>query len=583
MIRMEFDLVISGAGPAGLAAAIRAGQLGLRCAVLERKAEGCYKVCGDGLTVHAVSALGRLGISRDDLLQAGGHEISSSIHYRPNGSLRLSHKPGEMYTLSRPQLLSLLGEKARSCGVSFFYGFQEAVQTGGGSVSAGEIHGRGLINATGSDRHLRQSLPFGLSGLIQAESRAVSEAETCFIHCLGEKYGYCWLFPLGNHRWNIGIWQTENIRLIRKNFDLFFSGWFRDRFSDYRWLVPLRGAFLGTGRTSVPSEEHVMFCGDAAGACSIRNGEGVSSALDSGMLAAEMLASRLSLCSRETAAEVSLIQKACPERIDALIPVYSGISMAKKYRIRTAAGDFYVRCDAYTRPEKIRILKNLISIPRIILPDWFASDSGHHITVSGYTWVEGQKLDEVTDSRVIVRAASGVALLLRQLHAVDVSHYARLAFDYEADYHENCRYLTSFQAEFPHFAEICRFVEGNLNLTRTRPVALTHQDVRMPNILIDRAGEACLIDASGASISDPWSDFSRIAVMNGPETDASFSECLIRSYFDDCIPPDFERVIALHCCFILFKYACEKHRRKKAVVHLQAERVYQYLLCHSLL
>ena len=57
------DMAVIGAGPAGAATAIRAARGGARVTVFEKASPGRDKVCGDGLTPRAVSALKELGIA----------------------------------------------------------------------------------------------------------------------------------------------------------------------------------------------------------------------------------------------------------------------------------------------------------------------------------------------------------------------------------------------------------------------------------------------------------------------------------------------------------------------------------------
>ncbi|HZP42002.1 MAG TPA: NAD(P)-binding protein [Candidatus Binatia bacterium] len=56
-------LAIAGAGPAGLAAAIRARERGLDAVVLERRAPPLEKACGEGLMPLGVAALAALGVA----------------------------------------------------------------------------------------------------------------------------------------------------------------------------------------------------------------------------------------------------------------------------------------------------------------------------------------------------------------------------------------------------------------------------------------------------------------------------------------------------------------------------------------
>lgn len=64
---MSPDVIVIGAGPAGLAAAIAAARHGVDTLVLERRALPADKACGEGVLPNGVDALARLGVPSEDL------------------------------------------------------------------------------------------------------------------------------------------------------------------------------------------------------------------------------------------------------------------------------------------------------------------------------------------------------------------------------------------------------------------------------------------------------------------------------------------------------------------------------------
>ncbi|HET8590079.1 MAG TPA: FAD-dependent monooxygenase, partial [Nakamurella sp.] len=59
---MDVDLLIAGAGPAGLATALYAQRAGLSCVVADPRPVPIDKACGEGLMPGAVAALRLLGV-----------------------------------------------------------------------------------------------------------------------------------------------------------------------------------------------------------------------------------------------------------------------------------------------------------------------------------------------------------------------------------------------------------------------------------------------------------------------------------------------------------------------------------------
>jgi menaquinone-9 beta-reductase len=113
------EVLIVGAGPAGIATAIAASQKGLRVTVADARKPPIDKPCGEGLLPEGVSALRRLGIWLD-----------SSVAF-PIAGLRFSDEAssvcgritrGAAFGLRRSVLHDLLVRRASELGVSFRWG-----------------------------------------------------------------------------------------------------------------------------------------------------------------------------------------------------------------------------------------------------------------------------------------------------------------------------------------------------------------------------------------------------------------------------------------------------------------------------
>jgi len=70
---MQFDIAIIGGGPGGSSTAISAARAGLRVVLFEKGPYGRDKVCGDGLTPRAISALNVLNIDHSAAHRIDGH------------------------------------------------------------------------------------------------------------------------------------------------------------------------------------------------------------------------------------------------------------------------------------------------------------------------------------------------------------------------------------------------------------------------------------------------------------------------------------------------------------------------------
>ena len=114
---MMHDVVIVGAGPAGLTVAIESARRGLAVAVLERGHLPIDKACGEGIMPAGCAVLSQLGV-RDQLTAEDCSPIEGIRYLRAEGpavSARLP-APGGL-GIRRTALSAVLAEKARAVGV----------------------------------------------------------------------------------------------------------------------------------------------------------------------------------------------------------------------------------------------------------------------------------------------------------------------------------------------------------------------------------------------------------------------------------------------------------------------------------
>jgi flavin-dependent dehydrogenase len=110
------NVVVIGAGPAGIAAAIAANQAGFRSVVLDARTPPVDKACGEGILPHGVAALRELGVRLDSSV---AHPFSG-IRFLDEESSACAEFAGEPgFALRRTRLHELLVERAIEVGVEF--------------------------------------------------------------------------------------------------------------------------------------------------------------------------------------------------------------------------------------------------------------------------------------------------------------------------------------------------------------------------------------------------------------------------------------------------------------------------------
>ncbi|HXX31780.1 MAG TPA: FAD-dependent oxidoreductase [Myxococcaceae bacterium] len=115
---MKVEVVIAGAGPAGLAAATHAARAGLSVAVFDREELPHDKACGEGLMPPGVRALERLG-ARSALTDRDCAPIRGVRYVQEDGSSLEGRLPdGGGLGVRRTALAGALLARARQAGVS---------------------------------------------------------------------------------------------------------------------------------------------------------------------------------------------------------------------------------------------------------------------------------------------------------------------------------------------------------------------------------------------------------------------------------------------------------------------------------
>jgi flavin-dependent dehydrogenase len=309
------DAVVIGAGPAGSAAAAALARGGRRVLLLEKDRFPREKVCGDFLSAAARRALERLGALQE--IRTGAEPIE-------RGSIHLPGAPAVRFALARPglgvsrrRLDALLAERAERLGAE--------VRCGVRVVAAGESSEDGLRvrwEEEGTERTATASAIVGAWGRWDALDRRLGREVSGGRKFLGwsRDYedperslagdvrlyvfpgGYCGLSPVeGGLAHLAGVVSEATWRRLSSGWEAVVAHARAENSDLDAALASLgrgSGGFFGTGPVFFarrpPAEGRILMVGDAAGMLDPFSGEGVASALDSGLLAAETVEDALS-------------------------------------------------------------------------------------------------------------------------------------------------------------------------------------------------------------------------------------------------------------------------------------------------
>jgi geranylgeranyl reductase family protein len=326
----DADVIVVGAGPGGSAAAHALARSGLDVLLLEKSAFPREKVCGDGLTPRAVKSLVQLGI---DTSESNGFLRNRGLRII-GGGMRLELPWPELasypsYGLVRPRLDfdELLAQSAQKAGARL----QELTTVTGPVLDADDrvvgvtakvgperteavFRAPVVIAADGNSARLALSM-----GIERRNDRPMGVAVRRYFQSprhdddmleswlelrtpTGELLpGYGWVFGVGDGTSNVGLgilntttaWQKTDYKdLLARWTSAMPEQW---QFDEEHATGPVRGGALPMGFNRTPHYSRgVLLVGDAGGAVNPFNGEGIAYAMESGLLAAEVVAQALS-------------------------------------------------------------------------------------------------------------------------------------------------------------------------------------------------------------------------------------------------------------------------------------------------
>jgi geranylgeranyl reductase family protein len=320
---LSTDVLIVGAGPAGSATAAWAARHGLDVMLVDAETFPRDKPCGDGLTPRAIAEMDALGLSpwlegraRNWGLRAAGFGQELYLPW-PGGSL-----PRNGGAAPRVVLDDAIRQVALDSGAVAVDGHRAtdvvmdgtrvaAVEFSSGSgrtATKRTITCKRLVVADGARSQLGRRLgrewhrgtAYGVAarGYIDSE-RSDDPWISSHLELRGTEgellSGYGWVFPLGDGQVNVGVGTLAtdkhpadvNLRQLLGHYaDQQRDGWrlsgeVRDPWSA---LLPMGGAVSGVAGANW------LLVGDAAGCVNPLNGEGIDYGLETGHLAAQLLA-----------------------------------------------------------------------------------------------------------------------------------------------------------------------------------------------------------------------------------------------------------------------------------------------------
>jgi geranylgeranyl reductase len=275
------DILVIGAGPAGLRAADVLAAAGRDVLVLEKNEEIGPKVCAGGLTPKAQALLDELGLPPEAGLMSVGHAA-----FTGSDPFVIDESRCRIRTVPRRTLGQHQAERARRAGADVRTGVAAShidLAAGTVDVAGGTIRYRTLIGADGSESRVRRALGVPSPRAYFACEYNVPHArlEPLRVECdpVELAAGYFWVFPHAEYT-SVGCGAPKRQVAPR---DL-------HRILDRRMqalgfapdAAPFEGATIEVHYAGTTFANDVYLVGDAAGLPSPLTAEGIYPALVSG-------------------------------------------------------------------------------------------------------------------------------------------------------------------------------------------------------------------------------------------------------------------------------------------------------------
>ena len=277
---MRPDVVVAGAGPVGLAAAIAAAREGLRVTVLERRATPVDKACGEGILPPGVRALELLGV--DGIDPSSCTPIAGLRWVEEDGRVAEARLPSPGLAARRPALVDAMARRARELGVELrdacaVRGFELradgiAVDTDEGMIDAGILVAADGLHSplrarAGLARPGRGPRRFGLSQHFRV--RPWSD----FVEVHLSPHGEAYVTPVGPGRVGVALlWEKQG----GPPPSLAAFPHLAEKLDGAEPDSTPRGAGPMAQRSSARVADRLVLVGDAAGYVDAITGEGLS-------------------------------------------------------------------------------------------------------------------------------------------------------------------------------------------------------------------------------------------------------------------------------------------------------------------
>ena len=270
------DVAVVGAGPAGLAAAIRCARRGFRTVCFERQRAPVDKACGEGLMPAAVAALRALGVTPP------GRPFAGIRYLAPGRAVAAEFRAGPGLGVRRTALHAALARRAVAAGVDLVPGTVRDVAQDEAGVTVDGRRARYLLAADGLHSPVRRALGLGLPPAgprrfgLRRHYALVPWSPYVEVHWAGAAEAY--VTPVADDLVGVALLTGADPADRVTSYDDLLDGFpaLRARLRGAEPVTAVRGAGPLHQRARSPRHGRVLLVGDAAGYVDALTGEGLA-------------------------------------------------------------------------------------------------------------------------------------------------------------------------------------------------------------------------------------------------------------------------------------------------------------------
>jgi flavin-dependent dehydrogenase len=272
----ETDVFVIGGGPAGLAAALAARQIGFDVVVADRAQPQIDKACGEGLMPDALEALRRIGVN----LGSGNGPCFRGIRFLDEKLKAEASFAGQSFGLGvrRTELHRILAERAKDVGVVALWGKRIEALTASGVVVDGQtIRCRWIVGADGFHSTVRRwaGLVPVWTGTRRVGLRQHFRARpwTDFVEVYWRKNCQAYVTPVGKEEVCVALVGTGDFRVT--DLPEMFPA-LAGHLGSAQLIGQPRGAISMSTKLSSVVSGRIALVGDASGSVDAVTGEGLA-------------------------------------------------------------------------------------------------------------------------------------------------------------------------------------------------------------------------------------------------------------------------------------------------------------------